>query len=148
MTVNTVRDARRQLLNIIGTGEVRRFVDLLDQVNLDWDEDDPQDTSDMSDLEIWQRAASTTRVWDALDDFSDALDEVEDATVDASPFATSDGEKRMDVDAVLADDDLWKRLQESYKSMAGERKNLDNEEFDFLLNDMSETARLLDQATV
>lgn len=148
MTVNTVRDARRQLLDIVGTGEIRRFVDLLNQVDLDWDEDDPASTSGMSDMELWQRAASTTRVWDALDDFSDALDELEDATEDASPFVTSDGEKKLDVDTVLGDDDLWKRLRESYDSMAAERKNLDNEEFDFLLDDMSETARLIDRAAV
>lgn len=148
MTVNTVRDARRQLLDIVGTGEIRRFVDLLNQVDLDWDEDDPASTSGISDMELWQRAASTTRVWDALDDFSDALDELEDATEDASPFVTSDGEKKLDVDTVLGDDDLWKRLRESYDSMAAERKNLDNEEFDFLLDDMSETARLIDRAAV
>lgn len=148
MTVNTVRDARRQLLDIVGTGEIRRFVDLLNQVDLDWDEDDPASTSGMSDMELWQRAASTTRVWDALDDFSDALDELEDATEDASPFVTSDGEKKLDIDTVLGDDDLWKRLRESYDSMAAERKNLDNEEFDFLLDDMSETARLIDRAAV
>lgn len=148
MTVNTVRDARRQLLNIIGTGEVRRFVDLLNQVDLDWDEDDPATTSDMSDVEVWQRAASTTRVWDALDDFSDALDDLEDATEDASPYITADSEKKADADAVIGDDDLWKRLRDSYNSMAAERKNLDNEEFDFLLDDMSETARLIDRAVV